>query len=257
MPARQIESYVICTTPRSGSTLLCELLAATRVAGRPGSHFHAPSLDEWLKDYGLDGERFASRREALRAVLDAARVRGTGDTGMFGLRMQRGSFAHFMQQLDVLHPDRTSDVARIEAAFGPTLFVHLSRLDRLGQAISRVRAEQTGLWHRRADGTELERLAPPREPCYDAEAIARHMADLSALDGAWEDWFAREGIEPLRIGYDALAADPQGVLADLLDVLGLGRAHAQGIEPPTAQLADAMSREWRARFEAKGGKRAT
>ena len=161
MPTRPVQSYVICTTPRSGSTLLCELLAATGVAGRPGSHFHVPSLEGWLEDYGLNERRFSSRREALRTVLIAARTRGTGDTGVFGLRMQRGSLGYFLQQLDALHPDLTSDVERIGAAFGLTVFVHLSRPDRLGQAISRVRAEQTGLWHRRADGTELERLAPP------------------------------------------------------------------------------------------------
>ena len=256
MPTRQVQSYIICTTPRSGSTLLCELLAATGVAGRPGSHFHAPSLDEWLKNYGLDEGRFASPREALRAVLDAAHARGTAGTGVFGLRMQRGSLDHFVQQLGALHPDRMSDVERIEAAFGPTAFIHLSRPDRLGQAISRVRAEQTGLWHRRADGTEMERLASPQEVRYDAGAIARHMAELAALDRAWEDWFAQQALKPLRIGYEALSRDPRSVLAGLLGALGLDRAHAQGIEPPTAKLADATSQEWRAWFEAESDTRA-
>src|SRR4051794_39995083 len=32
-------AYLICATPRSGSTLLCELLKATGVAGRPEEYF--------------------------------------------------------------------------------------------------------------------------------------------------------------------------------------------------------------------------
>lgn len=248
MSSPRFSSYIVCTTPRSGSTLLCMLLATTKKAGSPGSHFHAPSLDQWFDAYGLTDARFATRHAALRAVFDAALRRGTGGTGVFGLRMQRGSFGYFMEQLDTLHPDCASDIDRIEAAFGPTLFVHLTRRDKLAQAVSRTMAEQTGLWHRAADGSELERLGPAREPRYDRKTIERHMAELIALDAAWEDWFAREEVDPLRIDYDALAADPRGVLAGVLDALGLDRTIAQGIVPPTAKLADATSRTWIERY---------
>src|SRR5436190_15977397 len=40
-------SYLICATPRSGSTLLCEALTNTGVAGFPKEYF------ETLKDTGL------------------------------------------------------------------------------------------------------------------------------------------------------------------------------------------------------------
>jgi len=33
------QSYLVAATPRSGSTLLCELLASTGVAGRPAERF--------------------------------------------------------------------------------------------------------------------------------------------------------------------------------------------------------------------------
>jgi trehalose 2-sulfotransferase len=251
MTAFRSQSYFICTSPRSGSTLLCALLKETGIAGCPGSHFHEPSLAQWLESYGLANKRFASREEALRGVFASARERGAGATKVFGLRMQRGSFPYFLEQVDRLYPGRTSDIERIEAAFGPTLFVHLQRADKLAQAVSRVMAEQTGLWHRASDGSELERLAPPREPSYDSEAIARHVADLAALDAEWEHWFAREGLAPLRISYDELARAPQETLAHLLDALGLDPVHARHIQPPTAKLADAISREWIERFAAE------
>ncbi|QDY69406.1 Stf0 family sulfotransferase [Qingshengfaniella alkalisoli] len=251
MTSKPFRSYIICTAPRSGSTLLCGLLAATNAAGNPDSHFHSLSLDDWLDDYCLKHIDYASQEEAVRAIFKAALSRGKGDTDIFGLRMQRGSFDHFMQQLKLLLPGRMSDVERIRKAFGPTLYIHLSRPDRLNQAISRVRAEQTGLWHRNSDGTELERLAPPQEPRYDAAAIKRHMIALEALDEAWERWFELEAMEPMRINYDALSIDPKQVLAQVLSALNLDPSRAQSVEAPTAKLADELSREWRDRFESE------
>ncbi|MBA2345033.1 MAG: hypothetical protein H0V83_08120, partial [Rubrobacter sp.] len=37
--ARPKLSYLICATPRSGSTLLCEALGNTGISGRPAEHF--------------------------------------------------------------------------------------------------------------------------------------------------------------------------------------------------------------------------
>lgn len=241
---------MICTAPRSGSTLLCELLGATGQAGRPNSHFHRPSLSDWLETYELGGG-FATDQAAFRAVLAAALAKGRGGTEVFGLRMQRGSFTYFMDQLCALFPEQASDTGRIEAAFGPTLFIHLTRPDRLGQAISRLRAEQTGLWHRRADGSELERLAPPKPAVYDAAALAGYIAEATGLDADWAAWFEAEGLHPHRIHYDDLAEDPQGVLAGCLAALGRDPALARAVDTPTAKLADAINENWRARFEAE------
>ena len=46
-------SYLVCATPRSGSTLLCELLRDTGVAGRPEEYFEA-RLDTGLPPHPGD-----------------------------------------------------------------------------------------------------------------------------------------------------------------------------------------------------------
>lgn len=242
---------MICTTPRSGSTLLCKLLANTKVAGVPDSYFHSPSFNSWLDEYNLKEKDFASKQEALGVIFMAALARGKSDTEIFGLRMQAASFGFFMQQLGQLIPGQMSDVDRIECALGPTLYVHLSRPDRLGQAISRVRAEQTGLWHRNSDGSELERLAPPQEARYDATAIKHHVAEFTAFDKAWDQWFEKEAVKPLRVNYNELSEHPQTVLAKILSALNLDPSLTQSIMAPTAKLADAVSHDWRTRFESE------
>lgn len=241
-------SYVICTSPRSASTLLCKLLAATGVAGDPDSYFHSPSIDDWLRKFDLSADNMASERDVLGAIFDAARARGTAGTDIFGLRLQRISFDFFMRQTARLHPGLPNDRAGLEAAFGKTLFIHLTRGNKLEQAISFVKATQTGLWHQAPDGSELERLSPPQDPSYDRAEIAHQLAELTALDEAWQSWFARQEITPLRVTYDDLSADPAGVLARILMALGLDTAAAKGIKPAVAKLADATSRDWQERF---------
>jgi len=254
MAIARYKSYVICTSPRCGSTLVCKLLAATGGCGNPDSHFHNPSMSSWLQTYGLSRTNYKSDYEALKAVFDSARKRGAGDTGVFGLRLQKRSFDYFMQKAGILYPDRKSDVDRIEAAFGSTLFIHLSRTNKLDQAISYVKATQTGLWHIDADGTELERLSAPKEPFYDGDEIERQLSELSELDEAWNSWFERENLQPVRITYEELSGDPLGVLAKILEELGVDQEMADGISPPVAKLADATNRKWAERFLAERGK---
>ena len=242
------QSYVICTSPRSGSTLLCKLLGATGRSGLPGSHFHDPSLSDWLSYHGLRREQFATERDALKAVFSAAVRTGTGDTGMFGLRLQRHSFDFFMRKLELLHPDRPGAKARFQAAFGETLFIHLTRENKLEQAISYVKASQTGLWHMAPDGTELERLSAPREPVYDAKAIGQQLAGFTAADKDWKAWFAGAGIEALRLTYDELSEAPQSALARVLRRLGVEHAPPDDQALPVAKLADATNQAWAERF---------
>lgn len=241
-------SYIICTSPRSGSTLLCKLLAATGRSGVPESHFHDPSISDWLGYYGLRREQFTTERDALNAAFSAALKQGTGDTGLFGLRLQRHSFCFFIQQLEVLYPDRLSDTARLEAAFGKTLFIHLTREDKLEQAVSFVKARQTGLWHMAPDGTEIERLSPAEQPVYDADAIAEQLRYFNAADDDWKTWFATQQIEPLRVTYEALSADPRWQLARILACLGIKHEPDENLPLPVAKLADTTNREWTERF---------
>lgn len=248
---KPLTSYMICTSPRSGSTLLCRLLAATGVAGKPESYFHTPSIDRWIEAYGIDSTAYASDCDALRRIVAEALRQGRSGTDLFGLRMQRGSFPYFMQQLHALKPDLASDGACIEAVFGPTLFIHLTRDNKLEQAISRVKAEQTGLWHLGSDGAEIERQAPHKDPVYDGAAIAKHMAEFEAFDAQWTDWFARTGIKPLTVRYMELSADPHGVLKRLLCKLDQDPGLAARTEIPTEKLSDDVSGDWAARYIAE------
>lgn len=238
------ESYIICGTPRTGSTLLCKLLTATGQAGQPDSFFACQFMGDWRAEWQLSG---TSDFEYLAAAIAA----GKGGTEIFGLRLMRESLDGLSQLLGRLYPDLTIDRARIARAFGQTLYIHLSRKDKLAQAISYVKAQQTGLWHVAPDGSELERLSPHQDPRYDRDMIQREVLALEAYDRSWNAWFEAQGIEPLRVTYEALAEHPSATLSRICEVLGFSKPRS--VAPGVAILADDTNREWAHRYRQEHG----
>lgn len=228
--------------------MLCELLAATKIAGNPGSHFHEPSLSAWKGYYDLQGRTFCSDKEAVAAVFAAAFEFGKGQTDVFGSRLQRDSFAFFTDRLRLLHPTFESDRERVEAVFGTTQFIYLKREDHLDQAISLLRAQQTGLWHLKADGSDLERLEPEYSSGYRRQKIEAFIQQFIAQNEEWTRWFTKESIVPLVITYTELSRNPQTTLSRFLAHIGLDKAVASTVPVQTRKLADETSLAWRTRF---------
>ncbi|MCC5986060.1 MAG: sulfotransferase [Pararhodobacter sp.] len=243
-----MDSYIICTTPRSGSTLLCELLTATGVAGAPDSFFMDDVDPRWAREWGLPPPASAGEPGHAAAHLAAARRAGTAQTGIFGARLMHRNLVRLMAMIEQVHPGLETDGQRLRAAFGKTLCIHLSRADKLAQAVSLVRARQTGLWHIGPDGSEVERLAPPQAPRYDRERIARAMAELEQQDAAWQAWIKAQGIACLRIRYETLATAPGQTVARICRALCVSPPAPKALEPGVARMADALSRDWKRRF---------
>ena len=243
-----LDGYIICGTPRTGSTLLCGLLASTRTAGDPHSFYRREDKAEWAEEWKLPHPETMSAHDFDVAYLGAAIKAGKGGTGVFGLRLMRENLDELSAILDRIYPKLPSDKARFEKAFGRVLYIHLSRENKLAQAVSLIKAEQTGLWHVAPDGTEIERVAPAQDPQYDFERIKRELAELEAFDAAWNTWFAEQGISPLRIGYERLSADPAATLASVCAALGVPSPSAADVKPGVAKLSDGISLDWMRRY---------
>ena len=137
----------------------------------------------------------------------------------------------------------------LKKAFGKPLYVHLSRENKVAQAVSLLKAMQTGLWHIASDGSELERTAPHQEAAYDATTIRKLVDEPTLQDDAWSEWFVSHRIEPVRLTYDALSRDPQAGLRAVLSGLGVDTSLASTIMPRTAKLADKQNENWITRFQ--------
>jgi len=243
------DSYIICGTPRTGSTLLCDLLASTKRAGSPDSFYGRKFMPDWAAAWHLPDPAAMSERDYAVAYLDAAMRAGSAGTKIFGLRLMRENLDELSALLDLIYPGLPSDKARFEMAFGRILYIHLFRENKLEQAISYVKAEQTGLWHVAPDGTEIERLAPPQDPRYDFARLKSEVEKLEAYDAAWHDWFAAQGIAPLPIGYETLSADPAASLIRICEALGIDAPDPTDVRPGVGKLSDATSRDWIRRYQ--------
>ena len=242
MPTRS--SYVICATPRSGSTLLCDLLAETNAAGKPHSFYRRQSIPNWAARWEIAVPEPADDASLNQAYLTAALAAGRGGTGVFGVRLMWESVAELSARLDALFPGLSDEGSRFDRAFGDPIYVHLSRQDKAAQAVSRLRAEQSGLWHRAADGAERERTSAPGVSAYDEDRLVRLWNELEMDDAAWTSWFAAQRLAPLRLTYEAMSAAPHLAVVDVLTALGVDPRLAGAAAPRTAKLADELSREW-------------
>lgn len=247
------DAYIICGTPRTGSTLLCGLLADTGAAGRPDSFFRRQSIAWWADYLNIPGPDALPEPDFSRRYLDAIRQEGTSGCGLFGLRLMQENLGDLSARLDMLYPGLPDDAARIEAAFGKVLYLHLSRADKLAQAVSYAKAMQSGLWHVAPDGTEIERLAPHKAASYDADLLRQQIAEMEEHDQAWNQWFERHHIAPFRVTYEALSADPRATLAAILIRLGRDPVLADAVQPGVAKLADQESLDWMQRYRAEMG----
>ncbi len=242
-PAR---SYVLCSTPRTGSTLLCSLLQSTGCAGRPESYFRAQDYDSRAAAWGIlqpDGS------VAFQGYLDCVLNQGTSANGLFAVRIMWETLSELIDRLQELGLSG-SDQKMLEQAFGPVKFVYLHRRDRLAQAISRLRAEQTNVWHvtSRSDLAS----ADSADVTYDRERLEQFVAESESHNAAWASWFERNRVDPLRVEYEDLAENGDRITRRVLSFVG-APSPAAPTRSPNLRMADALSLEWAARFRAETG----
>jgi len=217
--------YVLCTTPRSGSNYLCQLLASTGVLGRPLEYFNGPGRRR------LDWTGYPDDpREQLAVVLRE----GATPNGCYGLKI-------FPSQAD------QAQAAGWIQALPNLAFVHLRREDLLGQAISWARGQLTGQYR----SASLAR----GEPVYDPDRIEARLGDIVREEARWSRFFARTGRTPARLVYEAVIADPQGAVDQVSRLVGVERAVCDPSAVDLRIQRDALNAEWRIRFLAERGGR--
>ena len=114
-------SYLLCGTPRTGSTLLCGLLTSTGVAGRPESYFREPDEPAWAYRLGVPmaGDGSFDYRMFVRAAVSA----GSTPNGVFAARVMWGTMHRIVDGLDPFRRNRGELEVLIDG-FGQLLLVH-------------------------------------------------------------------------------------------------------------------------------------
>jgi LPS sulfotransferase NodH len=260
-------SYLVCATQRSGSTLLCELLRATDVAGAPDEYFEGlreTGLPRQPRQYFEDPsvqdiaerlpptvpghpEQPGEFEPWFRYVLQ----RGSTLNGVFGAKMMWNYLDDFtLRMAELPGLDNLSFNQRLEAVFPRLKIIFMRRRDKVAQAVSLWKAIQTQQWRTESE-SDSEQLEADETPGvgYDYRAIEHLLNELHRWDARWEDWFHATGRQPIRVFYDEFTVSRAATIGRVLDALGIDPPAPQGKKPMRRQ-ADDRSRDWVARFRA-------
>lgn len=249
--ADQLDSYFVCATPRTGSSLLLSLLESTGVAGRPEAYFRAPDEPTWAERWRIP--RTADGGFDYADYVRAALAAGRTDNGVFGAKLMWGTLDEVVDKLGTVYPElRGNDVALLTRAFGRTRFIYLRRDDVLAQAVSWLRAEQTGVWFIDDNGQTDDSTVTGQVPRYDADGIRHFVETIEEHNAAWEAWFTAWGIQPLVLRYEELDADQVGTTRRVLDFLGLRLPEGRTIRARLRRQADELNQEWIERYRSTG-----
>jgi len=253
-------AYWVCSTQRSGSTLLCELLKGTEVAGVPDEYFEAlrsTCRPRQPRQYfeSPDVADIAARLRPLepgrpeqpgdfegwfRYVIQ----RGTSRNGVFGAKMMWNYFDDFRARVRELPGlESATFTAALDVIFPKLRLVFVRRRDKVAQAVSLWRAVQTDQWR-----TENERSHGAIPVAYDYRALKYLVDELHRWDARWEDWFHATGREPIRVIYEEFVGARAATVGRVLDELGIDPPEPEDDKGPMRRQADDLSEDWVARF---------
>lgn len=254
---RNQRSYIICTTMRSGSTMLGSGLRETGVAGRPDEYFAPPVRLPQAQVFEMEPARYREMLNQHRLAHPADQVvreiieAGTTDNGVFGVKIHfQRPFSDFHNAVELLQAcfnDRLASPHELFSRAFPRLsYIWLRRSDRVAQAVSLYKAIRTSEFVR-VDGSSNPINAVSAED-FDFAAIRRLVDWLQSGDDGWRAFFKRHRIEPLTLDYEDLAAEYESTLRSVLDYLGLSGQCTTIAHTRHRRQADEISEQWAARY---------
>jgi LPS sulfotransferase NodH len=261
-------SYLICATPRSGSTLLCEALTNTGIAGRPEEFFQArkeTGLPRRPLEYfeGIATTEIASilgegtrPNELLMQPVSGesyadylARVieEGTTPNGVFGAKVMWGYFDGLLNNLGHLHHSRGLAVSDpLSTAFPYLHYIWLTRRDKVDQAISLWKALQTWIW-RYEEASPAANEPAARQLTFHFGAIDHLVQQIMAHEAAWQQYFKSNGILPFTVVSEELTGAYEATVRDILHYLDIPIPEHLAFAKAKRRMkrqADTLSEEW-------------
>lgn len=252
-PAR---SLIICSHPRSGSTLLGEAIHFTRELGCPLEYLHRgfrPALAaRWQAP---DLESYVAAMHRWRT--DPS---GTFSTKLFWQDVEEIAHERAPDRFPpprIVTPDDADDAlyldyhALLSDLLPNPVWIRLRRCDVIRQAVSGVVATQTGMWRSIPGVGRTEAIG---EAAYDYDRILGLVSLARDSDDHWARYFRAIGTSPYSLTYEDLVRDYEGTVTALLAELG-----RPGVAPPQRmqRQSDAAGEAMVLRFLREHAARAT
>lgn len=219
------KAYVMATTPRSGSTYFASRLWQAGDLGAPLEYLNPIHVEQMMRR--LEAPTYPAYWLALQ------RVR-TSPNGVFGHKLFMPYYLEAGRADPSLLPMLRSDLA-----------VHLYRRDKVAQAVSLARAQQTQAWA----SWNTEAAAP----AYNPGLISRCLKNILIQERWWSSAFELTGAKILSVAYEDFVGHEDQVIDDIRRQLGL----TLDVNCPPVELEelsrqrDTLSADWAERFKAE------
>jgi LPS sulfotransferase NodH len=230
-------SYIIASTQRSGTHLLCSILRSTRIAGSPGEFFVSKPGETWEKLWGAP-----SREGYIERVLQD----NTGANGVFGAVVMWSYFEQMLQMLQELREyNGLTGAELIAELFNRPRYIWMRRRNRVEQAVSWDMARQSGVWTQRV-GVAAQ---PDATPKFDFRVIEEWCNRIAAHEENWANYFRESQIEPLMLYYEDVVASHRVAAERVLEFLALPLPQRMDIPAPAIEKqANGISAQWVASY---------
>jgi LPS sulfotransferase NodH len=273
-------SYLVCATPRSGSTLVCQALRETGVAGRPEEYFEAllqtgrprrpeqyfigaddqsilDHLEQLRRSDDLPARSPLWSRSAYDRYLEWALEAGTTDNGVFGAKLMWGYFDDFVSLLRNIPRYRDLPLAELLPTVFPNLsFVRVVRANKVRQAVSLWKAVQTASW-RQDDSQGSNGDTPPYKSYLESHApqlrfhygAIGHLLDvILAEEASWDAFFEHSQIKPELVLYENFYADYENATRNIVERLGLALPEGWQAKPRMKRQSTGINDDWARRY---------
>ncbi|MCB0208253.1 MAG: sulfotransferase [Anaerolineae bacterium] len=203
--------YIICTTPRSGSSLLCDILRATHLAGQPNEYFFHGTYPQFFKQFEV-----STFPDYLQKVL----LTTSTPNGVFGAKFMTYYFFDFIERIQRLpaYQTNTHTTSELLARVFPNLkYIWLTRRDKVRQAVSYAKAIQTDVWHVYGNNP-----GPAQQAIQLREDVVKDlMHGITLQETAWQEYFSQSNITPLTLVYEDFNQSLEPTARLILNYLGV------------------------------------
>jgi LPS sulfotransferase NodH len=232
-----MKTLFIVSLPRTGSSLLSADMRSTSALGEPREWF----LPQRIKNLS---EKWELAQGDLDGYIAELRKRKSTDNGVVAVKLM---VAHLGQMHDLgMLPERRRFRALLDRFDEEPLVIRLLRADKLRQAISLLKARQTGKW-----GVLKEAKG---EPAYDYGELSKIIVQLVKWEAQWERELEDSGITPaMDFTYEELVGRRDETLLEIASRLGLSDAEGMVAnrdrdDVKLRKQADDLTEAWYSRF---------
>ena len=235
------QSVVICSTPRSGSTYISQTLASGKRLGKPEEWFQDTTIEERKRTYGMAPS--VELQDYLRALTERER----GPNGIFSMKIMWDTLVPLLNRLRSIDQadSEKSDIALFESYFPNPRYILITRENKLRQAISYVKAQQSGIWEFRGKKHSYDEKLPQ----FDYLRIEEARKMLVEHQDEWLLFFNRAGRGFLEIRYESFLDHQEEIVRDVEGFLGLDL----DVNPKESKLSllvmhDSVNADWEERY---------